>query len=114
MADDDAAGIYRWYRTRLRREYLRQHAMARRAALKDSGARRIDVTLNETDLANYEQVRQSLEELNRLMVERGVFDRPRTLPDGSSFTIPSIRLSDTEIIKAALRLACFTLENERK
>jgi hypothetical protein len=97
MADE----MRRW----LRREYLRQHAEARRRALKAAGARRIDVTLDEADLANYDQVRAWLVIMNRLFVERGL-DRPRTLPDGRPFAPnPLYRLSDSEIIKAALRLA---------
>ena len=98
----------------LRRIYLCQHAEQRRAAAKAAGAKRIDVTLQSDALDDYERVKAWLDWLNRTMIERGVYNTPRTLPDGRTYTIPARRLSDPEIIKAALRLAAGAIEDENK
>jgi hypothetical protein len=98
MADDAFRGYHR-------REYLRRYASMRRAALKRDGARRIDVTLEGRDLDHFDQVKQWVERLNRIGVERGFYGGPLTRTDGRTFTVPPARLSDREIISTALRLA---------
>ena len=75
---------------------------------------RIDVTLQSDALDDYERVKAWLDRLNRTMIERGVYNTPRMLPDGRTYTIPARRLSDPEIIKAALRLAAGAIEDENK
>jgi hypothetical protein len=99
--DKPSTGLRRIYR----QEYLRQHQEQRRADDKAAGARRIDVTLRGEMLDDYERVRRSLEDLNRLMIERGVFNTPRTGHDGLTVTMRPFRLSDTEVIKFALSIA---------
>jgi hypothetical protein len=97
-----------------RREYLRQHAEARRAADKVSGARRIDVTLRGEGLDDFEAVKHYLEGVNRIGIERGIFGAPRTAPNGTSYTIPPHRLSDTQIIKTALGLAASKIDDDQR
>ena len=104
------AGLRRLYR----QEYLRQHAEQRRAAAKAAGAMRIDVTLQGQVLDNYEQVKDWLDRTNRLGIERGVYNKPRTLPDGRTYTIPAPPLSATEIIRSALRLAVSAIADDEK
>jgi hypothetical protein len=88
----------------LRREYLRNHAQARRAAAKSEGARRIDVTLHGEALDNYETVRQYLKGIERLGAERIKSWRPRRRP-----------ISDTEVIRMALdRAAAAMREDDEK
>lgn len=82
-----------------RREYLRQHQEARRAAERQDGARRIDVTLKGQMLDDYATVRRYIEGLNRLIRERNM-------------KIPPIRLSDTEVIRTALSYAAATMREE--
>jgi hypothetical protein len=96
-----------------RREYLRQHAETRRAADKAAGARRIDVTLRGQGLNDFESVKQWIEGVNRMAIERGIFGASRTAPDGTVYTIPPYRLSDTEIIKPALQLAASKIANDQ-
>ena len=95
-----------------RRIYLRQHAQQRRATAKEAGAKRIDVTLQGNTLDDYERVKEWLDRLNRLMIERGVYNTPRTLPDGRTFTERTIPLSATEIIRSALMLATSKIEDD--
>jgi hypothetical protein len=110
MTDDNSAAMRQWRR----REYLRQHAGRRRATAKSAGAKRIDVTLDERDRDDFERVKQWLDDNNRLGIERGFYNTPKTLPDGTTFTVPPARLSDREIIKTALRLAVGAIEDEKK
>jgi hypothetical protein len=91
-----------------RREYLRQYALTRRAELKAEGARRLDVTLKGDALDDYETVKQYLEEFNQLLSTKP-FRHPAT---GLNCIIPPVRLSDTEIIKAALRRAADDIREE--
>jgi hypothetical protein len=98
----------------LRRIYLRQHAEQRRATAKAAGAKRIDVTLQSDALDDYERVKAWLDRLNRTMIERGVYNTPRTLPDRRTYTVPAPPLSATEIIRSALRLAAGAIEDENK
>ena len=67
----------------LRRIYLRQHAEQRRAAAKAAGAMRIDVTLQGDALDDYERVKAWLDGVNRVAIERGIYNTKKTLPDGS-------------------------------
>jgi hypothetical protein len=98
-----------------RRAYLDEHQRQRRADLKAEGARRIDVTLRGKALDDYATVRAWLEGLNRLGIERGIFTKPKTGPDGMTFTVPPFRLSDTEVIKMALsRAASAIWEDEER
>jgi hypothetical protein len=96
-----------------RREYLRQHAEARRAADKAAGARRIDVTLRGEGLDAFDAVKHYLEGINRIGIERGIFGAQRTAPNGTVYTIPPYRLSDAQIIKTALSLAASRLTTTR-
>jgi hypothetical protein len=50
---------------------------ARRAADRENGARRIDVTLRGEMLDDYATVRRYVEGLNRLCIERGIFNTPK-------------------------------------
>ena len=102
--------LRRWFR----QEYLRQHAADRRAADKAAGAKRIDVTLRGDAIADYERVKGWLDENNRMMIERRVYNTPRTLPDGTTFTISPTTLSATEIIQVALGLAASKIEDENR
>jgi hypothetical protein len=104
------AAMRRWQR----RVYLRGHAQARRAADRERGARRIDVTLSGEDLDRYEEVKARLVELNRIMTERGLTDPDRVAPNGRRFFLRPHRLSDSEVIKAALLLASGALEDEER
>ena len=98
MADDGFDERRRWQR----REYSRRHAKARRAADRDQGARRIDVTLKNEMREDYETVRDWLEGINR----RNIAER--------RLSAPLHRLSDTEVIKTALRLAATHIRDEEK
>jgi hypothetical protein len=80
--------LHRWRR----RNYLTDRARKRRAASRQRGARRIDVTLEGEAFDDYAVVRDHLEGINRIMAERSIKADP-------------FRLSDPEVIKAALRLA---------
>jgi hypothetical protein len=102
------AGLRRLHR----QEYLRQHAEQRRAAAKAAGGKRIDVTLQGDALDDFERVKQWLDALNHLAIERGIYNTRKTLPDGRTFTTPPARLSDPEIIRSALRLAAGAIEDE--
>ena len=102
--------IRRWHR----REYLRQHADRRRAAAKEAGALRIDVTLQGNALADYERVKEWLAEHGRMGIERGIYNTPKVLDDGTSWSIPAPTLSATEIIRSALMLATSAIEDEQK
>ena len=97
-----------------RQEYLREHAESRRTATKAAGAKHIEVTLQGVDLKHYEQVRDWLDRNNRLAIERGVYNSPKTLPDGRTYTVSAPPLSATEIIPSALRLATSAIENDEK
>jgi hypothetical protein len=97
-----------------RQEYLRQHAEQRRAAAKMVGAKRLDVTLQGAALDDLERVKDWLDRNNRLGIERGIYNTPRTRPDGSTWTIPAPRLSDPEIIRTALRLAVGAIEDDER
>jgi hypothetical protein len=81
----------------MRREYFRQYAETRRAAHKAEGGRRIDVTLHGDMLDDYESVRQWIERLNRIGIERG---------------FSPLRLSATEVIRIALRHAAASIQEE--
>ena len=70
----------------LRRIYLRQHAEQRRAAAKAAGAKRIDVTLQGDALDDYERVKAWLDGVNRVAIERGIYNTKKTLPDGRTYT----------------------------
>ncbi len=98
----------------LRRIYLRQHAEQRRAAAKAAGAMRIDVTLQGDALDDYERVKAWLDGVNRVAIERGIYNTKKTLPDGRTYTVPAPPLSATEIIRSALRLAAGAIEDENK
>ncbi len=98
----------------LRRIYLRQHAEQRRAAAKAAGAMRIDVTLQGDALDDYERVKAWLDGVNRVAIERGIYNTKKTLPDGRTYTAPAPPLSATEIIRSALRLAAGAIEDENK
>jgi len=98
----------------LRRIYLRQHAEQRRAAAKATGAKRIDVTLQGDALDDYERVKDWLDNVNRVAIERGIYNTKKTLPDGRTYTVPAPPLSATEIIRSALRLAAGAIEDENK
>jgi hypothetical protein len=100
----------RWHRQIYHREYAEQ----RRAAAKAAGAKRIDVTLQGQALDDYQRVKDWLDRTNRLAIERGIYNTPKTLPDGQTYTIPAPPLSATEIIKAALRLAASKIADEEK
>ena len=102
--------LRRWYRQIYHREYAEQ----RRAAAKAAGAKRIDVTLQGDDLDNYERVKDWLDRTNRLAIERGIYNKPKTLPDGRTYTVPAPPLSATEIIRSALRLAVGAIEDDNK
>jgi hypothetical protein len=104
------AGLRRLYR----QEYLRQHAEQRRAAAKAASAKRIDVTLQGDALDKFEQVRAWLDRNNRTMIKLGVYNKPRTLPDGRMYTIPAPPLSATEIIRTALMLAVGKIEDDER
>lgn len=52
---------------------------ARSAAAEASGAQRIDVTLHGETLDHFEQVKQWLDDTNRLMIERGFYNKTKTL-----------------------------------
>ena len=97
-----------------RRIYLRQHAQQRRATAKAAGAKRIDVTLQGNSLDDFERVKQWVDGVNRDAIERGIYNTPETLPDGRTFMVPAPRLSDPEIIRAALRLATSAIEDDQK
>lgn len=84
-----------------RREYLRQHAKARRTAERDQGERRIDVTLKGAMRDDYETVRRYIEDLNRIIADR-------------RFPAPPIRLSDTEVIRKALDLAAVHIREQER
>jgi hypothetical protein len=103
-------GLRRLYR----QEYLRQHAEQRRAAAKVAGAKRIDVTLQGDALDDYERIKDWLDRINHVMIERGVYNKPRTLPDGRTFTETPIPLSATEIIRSALSLAVSAITDDEK
>jgi len=66
----------------LRRIYLRQHAEQRRAAAKATGAKRIDVMLQGDALDDYERVKDWLDNVNRVAIERGIYNTKKTLPTG--------------------------------
>jgi hypothetical protein len=89
--------LRRWHR----QDYLRRHEQQRRAKLKAEGARRVDVTLRGDMLDNYVTVRSYIEQLNRIISE-------------GNFSIPPIRLSDTEVIKIALSRAASAIEDEAR
>jgi len=110
MADDNLAGLRRLRR----REYLRQHAENRRATARAAGAKRIDVTLDGDALEDFEWVKQWLDDNNRLGIARGIYNTPKTRPDGTTFTVPPARLSDPEIIKTALMLATSAIQDDKK
>jgi hypothetical protein len=97
-----------------RQEYLRQHAERRRAADKATGAKRIDVTLHGRALDDYEQVKEWLANNNRIGIERGIYNKPRTLPDGRTYTVPPTPLSATEVIRVALSLATGAIEDDKR
>ena len=103
-------GLRRWHR----QIYLRQHAEQRRAAAKAAGAKRIDVTLQGDALDDYKRVKGWLDRINRVMIERGIYNKPKTLPDGRTYTVPAPPLSATEIIRSALRLAVGAIEDDNK
>ena len=73
-----------------RREYVRRHTQARRAAKREKGARRIDVTLKDDAPDNYATVRRHIE----------ATEQP-------SPTVPPRRrlISDTYVITWALKNA---------
>lgn len=48
------------------------------------------------------------------MIELGVYNKPRTLLDGRTYTIPAPPLSATEIIRIALMLAVGKIEDDEK
>jgi len=98
----------------LRRDYLTRHARDRRAADRENGARRIDVTLRGTALDDYAAVKAWLDEVNQHAIKRGIYNRERTAPEGVSFTLRPARLSDNEVIRAALSLASSAIEDERR
>ena len=102
--------LRRWYR----QIYHREYAENRRAAAKAAGAKRIDVMLQGDVLDNYERVKDWLDGVNRLAIERGIYNKPKTLPDGRTYTVPAPPLSATEIIRSALRLAAGAIEDENK
>jgi hypothetical protein len=95
--EDSIQYCHRW----ARRQYLTKHEQERRARAKAEGARRIDVTLSGETLDDYATVRRWLEELNQSAAERKFLGFP-------------IRLSDTEIIKTALRRAASAIQDERR
>jgi hypothetical protein len=103
-----------YFRRWARRQYLTKHEQERRARAKAEGARRIDVTLRGQMLEDFERVKQWIEGVNRVGIERGFYNRPRTMPDGTVDTIPPPRLSDTEIIKSALSLAASKIEDDER
>jgi hypothetical protein len=84
-----------------RQEYLRKHAEQRRSSAKAEGARRIDVTLRGEMLADYASVRSYIEGLNRWFVEH---NHPQD----------RFRLSDTEVIKMALRCAATAIREDEE
>ena len=65
-------------------------------------------------LDDYARVKDWLDQLTRLMIERGVYNKPRTLPDGRTFTERPIPLSATEIIRSALILATSAIDRDEK
>jgi len=97
-----------------RRIYLRQHAQQRRATAKAAGAKRIDVTLQGNALDDYARVKEWLDATNRMAIERGIYNTPKTLPDGRTVTITAPPLSATEIIRSALMLATSAIEDDEK
>jgi hypothetical protein len=103
-----------YFRRWARRQYLTKHEQQRRTRAKAEGARRIDVTLRGQMLEDFERVKQWLDGVNRIGIERGIYNRPKTMPDGRTVTIPPPRLSDTEIIKSALSLAAAHLDDEER
>jgi hypothetical protein len=64
-------------------------------------------------LEDFERVKQWIEGVNRMGIERGIYNRPKTMPDGTVYTVPPTRLSDKEIIKSALSLAAAHLDDEK-
>jgi hypothetical protein len=95
--EDSIQYFHRW----ARRQYLTKREQERRARAKAEGARRFDVTLSDKALEDYATVRFWLEDLNRIAVERNI-------------PMPPIRLSDTEIITAALRRAASAILEDDK
>ena len=92
----------RWFRS----IYLRQHQRQRRAAEREDGARRIDVTLKGDMLDDYDTVRRYLEGLNRYT--REIKDNNPRSP------LFPFRLSDTEVIKMALSRAAAAIREEEE
>jgi hypothetical protein len=86
MTDDAGDAGYR-------REYVRRHAQARRAAARQEGARRIDVTLKADALDNYATVRRYIEAIDKLI------DRNPKIPRRHR------PISDTDVINWALNKA---------
>ena len=72
----DYVGLRRWHS----QIYLRQHAEQRRAAAKAAGAKRIDVTLQGDALEDYKRLKGWLDRINRVMIERGFYNKPRSSP----------------------------------
>ena len=97
--------FHRW----ARRQYLTKREQERRARAKAEGARRFDVTLSAKALEDYATVRLYVEGLNRWFAEH-----PMRLSNGESVKTPPIRLSDTEIITAALRRAASAILEDDK
>lgn len=103
MTHDAMTDDVRELRRSQRRDYLRRRANARRAADREQGARRIDVTLAGEMLDDYTVVRDYLERLNRIAAAR--------YNKGG----PLFRLSAAEIIRVALQdSAARILDEEEK
>ena len=103
MTHDAMTDNVRELRRSQRRDYLRRRANARRAADREQGARRIDVTLAGEMLDDYTVVRDYLERLNRIAAAR--------YNKGG----PLFRLSAAEIIRVALQdSAARILDEEEK
>ena len=94
--EDSIQYFHRW----ARRQYLTKHEQERRARAKAEGARRIDVTLSAQALDDYATVRCYLQRLNRIATERNI-------------PMPPFRLSDTEVITAALSRAASAIEDDK-
>jgi hypothetical protein len=90
----------KFLRTWNRREYLRLHSKNRRAADREAGARRIDVVLKDDMLGDYDTVRRYLAGMNRWA------EAKKTLLGWP------IRVSDTEIIRTALRRAAVSIRED--
>jgi hypothetical protein len=108
MSDDALAPFRRWHR----QDYLRRHAQQRRAAAREAGARRIDVTLTGEALDNYAEVRAWLEEINEHCLRINRDNAERFKGTGRNTVLVPRRLSDPEVIRAALELAANKIADE--